>query len=174
MIFFFFLNLLLLPSQCVEEDFVVCHKKAGFKKKKTKKGLKGGKDTEEKGGSFDIVCWHSFSLVTVYRCLSESETCSAWLASQIREKHSWHLRLEKLARSRILLIRETSITTIRSKMKRIQKTLPRVCCTVSIRSLERVRHNITVLMQDKSLPTILFIQIQTTYPILINRGEGVH
>lgn len=53
---FFFLNLLLLPSQCVEEDFVVCHKKAGFKKKKTKKGLKGGKDTEEKGGSFDIVC----------------------------------------------------------------------------------------------------------------------
>lgn len=56
MIFFFFLNLLLLPSQCVEEDFVVCHKKAGFKKKKTNKGLKGGKDTEEKGGSFDIVC----------------------------------------------------------------------------------------------------------------------
>lgn len=52
----FFVNLLLLPSQCVEEDFVVSHKKAVFKKRRTKKGLKGGKDTEEKGGSFDIIC----------------------------------------------------------------------------------------------------------------------
>ena len=49
-----FWNLLLLPSQYVEEDFVVSHKKAFQKRKRKKKGLKGGKDTEEKGGSFYI------------------------------------------------------------------------------------------------------------------------
>lgn len=86
-----------------------------------------------------------------------------------RETHLT-LEIERLVRGRILLIKETSITTIRTKMKRIQKTLPQVCCTVSISSLERVRHNKTVLMQDKSLPTTLFIQIQTTFPILITGG----
>lgn len=47
-----FVNLLILTSQNVEEDFVVSHKKAF--KKKTKRE-KEGKDTEEKGGSFFVV-----------------------------------------------------------------------------------------------------------------------
>lgn len=41
---------LLLPSRYAEEDFIVSHKKVLTKKedRKQTKGLKGGKDTEEK------------------------------------------------------------------------------------------------------------------------------
>lgn len=82
------------------------------------------------------------------------------------------LEIETLVRGRILLITETSETTIRTKIKRIQRPYHK-SVAVSIRSLKRVRHNKTVLMQDKSLPTILFIQIQTTFPIRIT-GEVLH
>lgn len=50
----------------MEEDFAVSHNKA-FLKKKNKKGLKGGKDTEEKGGSLYADILSLFSLQ--YLCL---------------------------------------------------------------------------------------------------------
>lgn len=56
----------------MEEDFVVSHKKA-FKKRKQKKGLKEGKDTEEKRW-FILHCMLTFfhSLHRIY-ALFESE-----------------------------------------------------------------------------------------------------
>lgn len=51
-------------------------------KKKKKTGLKGGKDTEDKAGSLNVdILSHLKDLNT------QSEPCSAWLASRTRETH---------------------------------------------------------------------------------------
>lgn len=78
------------------------------------------------------------SLYSVY-ALFESETCSAWLASP--NKRETHLTLEKLVRGRILLIKETSITTIRSKMKRIQKDLTTSLLHSRVTRASETQHN---------------------------------
>lgn len=137
--------------------------KKAFKKRK-QKGKKKVKTLRRKVVRFSL--WADIRSLPSPCVNSESETCSAWLTSLSREAHLT-LEIERLARGRILPIKATSPTTIRTKMRRIQ-TLPRVRWTV--RSLRWVRHNETVLMQDKSLPTILFIQIQT-FPNRINKGR---
>lgn len=49
----------------------------------------------------------------------ESDSCSAWLASPMREKHTWHFKLKDRGEGCMFLIKETLISTIRTKMRRI-------------------------------------------------------
>lgn len=74
----------------------------------------------------------------------------------------------------IIRVKKTS-TTPQRRMKKKKKTSltisPQVCCSVIIGSLECVRHNITVLMQDTFHSSV---QMHTAIPILFKGRAWAH